>query len=579
MKHYIRVAKFTKYIKKELLIKILLGLCVTGTYVIQAICLAKGTALVFSRAKFQEIVLFYVSAAFLLIVRALLVRYLEGYTKQIAGKLKHRLREKIIKKLLLLGPAYQMNKRSGKLQSIITDGVEYLEPYLVNYIPQIFIVVCSVIPMVIYISFLDSTAGMILSLAVLLAVILPHAMMPFTSRASIGYWREYAVLNSQFVDTMQGMNTLKMFAAEKIKGDELHRDSESFRYRQIINTRNSLFSSAAITFMMGVATAITTGVAAYSCSDGKLEYAGLLNIMFLVIECVRPIGEMNNAWHSSYLGLSVSKEFLEIMEEPIKICEPEEPKKLNLNGKLPEIEFQHVNFRYTEKRELALQDMSFQIKKGETVAFVGASGAGKSTIVNLLLRFYDQDSGKILINGIETKDLSLEELRSNIAIVFQNTYLFYGTVMENIRMARPEATDEEVYEAARIAHAHNFIEKLEHGYDTLVGERGATLSGGQKQRIAIARAVLKNTSILVMDEATSSVDAATEEIIQETLKGLQGKYTTILIAHRLSTIQHADCIYVLNEGALYESGTHKELLQKKGIYWSLVEAQKVEGTE
>ncbi len=574
MKHYLQVAKFTLLIKKELFIRILLGLSVTASYVGQAICLARGTSLVFRRTSFREAAVWYIGVACLILIRAMLTCFLEGYTKQTAGKVKTILRERMIEKLLLLGPAYQADKRSGKLQSLITDGVEYLEPYLVNYIPQIFVVAFSVIPMVIYILQLNWISGLILVIAVVLAIVVPHIMMPFTSKASIGYWREYAVLNAQYVDTMQGMNTLKLFAADGYKGEELHRDSENFRKRQITNTRNSLFSSAAITMMMAIGTSVTACVAAYACNDDRLSYAALLNIMFLVIECIRPIGEMNNAWHSSYLGLSVSNEFLEIMGEPVIIQSPLSPEHLDNSKELPTIAFHNVSFQYNNKREKALDQVSFRIQGGNTAAFVGRSGAGKSTLVNLLLRFYDADQGTITIDGRDIRDIDLQELRSYISVVFQNTYLFYGTIKENIRMARPEASDEEVYEAARAAHAHEFITQLEKGYETIVGERGLNLSGGQRQRIAIARAVLKKAPVLILDEATSSVDVATESLIQETLKELKGNYTTIVIAHRLSTIQYAETIYVLENGKLKEKGSHEQLLAEKGAYLSLVEAQK-----
>ena len=573
MKNYIKVAGFIRYIKKEIIIKILLGLCVTATYVAQAVCLARGTSYVFAAADWHKPVSCYLTVAALIVLRALIVRYLEGYAKLVAGKIKTVIREQIIGKLLLLGPGYQSDKRSGKMQSLMTDGVEYLEPYLINYIPQIFVVLFSVIPMVIYISSLNLAAGVILITAVLLAIFMPHIMMPFTSKACIGYWREYAILNSQYVDTMQGMNTLKVFGADDMRGEELAADSERFRVRQLTNTRNSLFSSATITLMSAIGTAITTGVAAYSCGDGNLNYSDLLTIMFLVIECIRPVGDLNSAWHSSYLGLSVSNEFIDIMNEPVVIQNPPAPDKKALEGDLPEVSFENVTFRYSNKRETALEHVNFDIKSGQTVAFVGASGSGKSTIVNLLLRFYDANEGTVRMNGKDIRDYDLEYLRSKVSVVFQNTYLFYGTVTENIRMARPDATDEEVYSAARAANAHEFIQELEHGYDTLVGERGATLSGGQRQRIAIARAILKKAPILIMDEATSSVDAATENIIQNTVEGIQGKYTTILIAHRLSTIQHAEKIYVLDHGVLQEEGTHEELLKKNGTYTKLIEAQ------
>ncbi len=573
-KQYLKVATYIKYICSEVVVKIILGLIVTATYVGQAICLARGTAVVFSYESFRSAAIWYLGVLALIISRSALIRYLEGYTKEIGGRIKAVLREQIVDKLLRLGPAYQNDKRSGRMQSLATDGVEYLEAYLVNYIPQVFIVIFSVIPMVIYIYSLNLITGMILTAAIIFAVVVPHMLMPWTSKASIGYWRGYAVLNSQYVDTMQGMNTLKIFAAQNRKGDELRHDSEEFRHRQIVNTRNSLISSAMITLMMAVGTSITTGVAAYTCSDGEISYAELLTIMFLTIECVRPVGEMNTYWHSSFMGLSVSKEFLEIMEETVLIKSPENAEIFPERGVNAEIRFNDVNFRYSSNREVAVNKLSFSVDKGSTVAFVGESGSDKSTIINLLLRFYDVEQGSICIRDKDIRTLDLRELRNNISIVFQNSYLFFGTVRDNIKMARPDATDEEAEEAARIARAHEFIISLEDGYETIVGERGVTLSGGQRQRIAIARAVLKDAPILVLDEATSSVDAATEKMIQETLEELHGRYTMLVIAHRLSTIRNAEMIFVLDNGKIVEQGTHDDLFKKKdGLYRGLIEAQ------
>jgi len=570
---YLKVAKYSKYITKELILKVLLGLSVTATYVAQAILLARGAGSVFDGAEFSRTIIYYLMVIACIVLRAFIVRYTEGYTKTVAGRLKTILREMIVGKLLLLGPGYQTDKRSGRFQSLVTDGVEYLEPYLVNYIPQVFIVALSLIPMVIYIFTQETVAGLIVTVAVLLAVFMPHILMPYYTKACIGYWQEYATLNSQYIDTMQGMNTLKLFNAEEEKGKVLKNSSERFRCRQITNTRNSLFSSGIIAMMTAVATSITTGVAAYSCADGDLSTAGLLTIMFLVIECVRPVGDLNNAWHASMMGFSVASELLEILEEPIATKENKNAKASGIDEGLPEISLENVSFQYSSKREYALDDMTLTIKPGETAAIVGSSGSGKSTFVNLLLRFYDVGQGSIKINGTDIRDYKLEYLRSKMAVVFQNTYLFYGTVRENIAMANPGATEGEIIEAAKAANAHEFIMALPKGYDTLVGERGDTLSGGQRQRIAIARAILKKAPILVMDEATSSVDAASEKLIQQTLENLQGRFTTVLIAHRLSTIKHAEHIYVFDEGQLNESGTHDELLALDGKYRELTKAQ------
>ena len=571
---YLKVAKYAGYIKKEIILRTVLGVVQTASYVLQAVFMALGTAAVFDGTSMAKAAGFFGIVFLCILGRTFLVRYTEGYTKQIGGKIKTVLRELLVGKLMDLGPAYQMDKRSGRFQSLVTDGVEYMEPYFVSYIPQVFIVAISVTGIVIYIYSVSIPAGLIVTFSVLLAILMPHILMRFYTKACIGYWKNYAQLNSAYIDTMQGMNTLKVFQAEEYKGEELADLSERFRIRQLTNTRNSLFSTANIALMSGIATAVATGAAAYAASLGKISVGSLLAVMFLVIECVRPVGDLNTAWHACMMGFSVASEFLEILNEPVPVAEKENARKDGIDGDLPEVRFDHVSFQYSRNREFALQDVSFRIAPGEMAAVVGTSGAGKSTVANLLLRFFDTSSGTVSINGIPVEDFSLDYLRSCISVVFQNTYLFHGTIRENIAMARPDASFEEIVEAAKTANAHEFIIEFPMGYDTPVGERGNNLSGGQKQRIAIARAVLKRAPLIIMDEATSSVDAVSERIIRETMDQLQGKFTMLVIAHRLSTIQDADRILVLEKGKLTETGTHEELSRKKGEYYNLIEAQR-----
>lgn len=576
MQSYLKLAKYALLVKKELIGKVLLLVIFTGAYITQAFVTAKGILAVLTDANYQMGAKCLVVVAVCFLIRAVILRFRDGYSKRVAGKLKAKMRSLLIEKLMNLGPAYLTDRRSGKIQSLVTDGIEYMEPFIVEYLPQLATVILTVIPLTAYVVSINSSVGILMAVCIFFAVFTPHLMMPVVRKATIEYWRGYAVLNAQYVDTMQGMTTLKVFHAGKAKEEELAKNSEAFRVQQITNTTFSLFSASIINMMMAAGAALSVGLAAYLTYTGSISKESLIVLLFVGAECMRPIGELNTAWHASYLGFSVSEEFLTVINEALTITEKEDAKESGIEN-LPEIEFKNVDFMYPSTSKNVINDLDLTIKPGETVAIVGMSGSGKSTLINLLLRFYDVNRGELKVNGTNIKDYSLEYLRSKIAVVFQESYLFYGTVAENLRIVKPDATDEEIVAAAKQANAHEFIKELPQGYDTLVGERGATLSGGQRQRLSIARAILKNSPILVLDEATSSVDAASEKIIQETMENLTHKHTTIIIAHRLSTIQNVNRILVFDKGRLVQSGTHSELEKQPGIYQKLIKAQKRSG--
>ena len=266
-------------------------------------------------------------------------------------------------------------------------------------------------------------------------------------------------------------------------------------------------------------------------------------------------------------GMTGIERFVEIMDSTVEILD--EPGAEPLEKVKGGISFEHVSFEYPDDHNPVLDDISLEIRPGERVALVGPSGGGKTTMCNLIPRFYDTTRGTIRIDGRELKGITLQSLRSNIGIVQQDVYLFSGTVYDNIAYGRPEADREEVIEAAKMAGAHEFIMELKHGYDTYVGERGVKLSGGQKQRISIARVFLKNPAILILDEATSALDNESEHIVSQSLDRLAEGRTTVTIAHRLTTIQNADRILVLSDGKIAEEGSHRQLLEQKGIYYQL----------
>jgi ATP-binding cassette subfamily C protein CydD len=309
---------------------------------------------------------------------------------------------------------------------------------------------------------------------------------------------------------------------------------------------------------------------AWRVADHELAPVVLFITLFLGREAFRPLDRLEREFHAAYNGQSAAGPIANLLAAKPTIVEPTNPLPVPSRA---DVAFEDVTFVYDGAQGPALQSVSFTIGEHQRVALVGPSGAGKTTIISLLLRFFDPQQGSVKIGGVDARNLRLADLRNQIALVAQDTYLFHGTIADNLRIAKPDATDAELRAAADAAHIDEFIRSLPDGYETQVGERGAQLSGGQRQRVAIARALLKNAPILILDEATSSVDPASERAIQAALDRLTEKRTTIVIAHRLSTIQKADRILVLNEGAVVERGTHDELVGKGGLYAKLTHAQ------
>lgn len=574
MSSYIRLLSFLNSFKKEVVIKILIGLGMIAMSFLQVFMIAKGITAAFDKKSMYTVLLCLLVALSAIIVRSFLLRYQEGYTKQMAAKVKTKIRNVILEKIINLGPGYLNDNQSGNIHSLLTDGVEAFETFLVSYIPQVVVVFVSAVLSVIYISVLDFSVGMIIITMVILSIVVPHFFMPAISKLMIEYWKKYAELNARYVDSIQGMDTLKAFNASKRMGNNLAKSVKEFAVESIKNTGMSLSDSAAIVFFTTIGSSMAIALSVYHMVTGVISYSSLLIILFIAGECMKPISDLNIYWHGSYLGFSVAEQLYELMDKKEVLSETTGSLTTGI-GDNPIIEIKDLDFRYKDDLPLVLNNISMNISERKTVAIVGKSGSGKSTLVNLLLRFYDASNGSININGNDIKDYKLEYLREKIAVVFQDSYLFYGTIAENLKMSNEKASLEEVIEAAKAANAHDFIMELPQGYDTIVGERGVTLSGGERQRISIARAILKNAPILILDEATSSVDIANEELIQKALDNLTKDRTTIVIAHRLSTIEHADEIILFDNGAIIEAGNHRELIKNNGAYKKLIQAQKV----
>lgn len=376
-----------------------------------------------------------------------------------------------------------------------------------------------------------------------------------------------ADINTQIEDSLSGIRVVKSFANEKVEmkkfrqGNERFVNSKKLSYKYM-GTYNS--GMGAFTTLITISVLLT---GAFYLTKGAMPVEDLVTVLLYISNFTDPVKKLITFTEQFQNGYSGYSRFLEIMAVAPDIQDAPEAKEVNdVKGA---IDFENVSFAYEGTQEKVLSHVNLKVKAGEYVALVGSSGAGKTTLCSLIPRFYDVTEGSVLLDGEDIRNLKLQSLRNQIGIVQQDVYLFAGTVMENIRYGKPDATDEEVIRAAKAANAHEFITELEQGYDTDIGQRGVKLSGGQKQRLSIARVFLKNPPILIFDEATSALDNESEKIVQQSLENLAKDRTTFVIAHRLSTIRKAQRILVLTEDGIADEGTHEELMKKEGIYSSL----------
>lgn len=512
----------------------------------------------------------YRMAALLLVIKIidLLAGYYMTKTGHIMGaKIETDMRYDVFQHLQKLSDSYFNETKVGQIMARITSDLFDITEFSHHCPEEYFIGFIKIIVSFVILVRLNALLTVILFLSIPLMIVFASK---YNRRMRKGFKEQkhhIGVLNADIEDSLLGVKVVKSFANEDVeiekfqKGNKKFLDIKSETYASMagFNTITKAFD--------GIMYIIVVLFGGLFLVEGKMSSGDIVAFILYVqtlLTTVRRIVEFTEQFQRGMTGI---ERFTEIMDQDIEIFDDEDAVDLeNVKGK---IEIKDVSFKYNNNSENVLNNISFTINPGQKVALVGPSGGGKTTLCNLIPRFYDVEDGEILVEGIDVRKIKLQSLRSNIGMVQQDVYLFSGTVRENILYGKPDATEQEIIDAAKAAGAYDFIMNLENGFDTYVGERGVMLSGGQKQRISIARVFLKNPPILVLDEATSALDNKSEFIVQESLENLAKGRSSLTIAHRLTTVQNADLILVLTEEGIIERGTHQELMEQKGYYYNL----------
>ncbi|WP_093766412.1 ABC transporter ATP-binding protein/permease [Streptomyces sp. F-7] len=558
--------------RRPLLAATLLQGAVTLTHLAQAVLLALALA---ALARGDTGPLPWLLATVLAVVaaRAGLAVWQRRTATRAGARVRVALRDELLAHLGRLGPAYLTTARAGAVRTTLVEGVEGVDAYVSRHLPQL-LVTLAVPPLVLAVlAVVEPRALLGLVPALLLALLGPRAWDRLLAARGKEHWDTYEGLGADYLEALQGMPALRAAGAVGRTRARLEERSAALHRATVAKLRVSLVDTGITDLAVQGGTAAAALLACWSAVTGSTTAAGTYLVLLLASECFRPVRDLAREWHAGYLGVSAADGLA-----ALRTAEPAVTDTATASAHRhtpPELRFHEVRFTYDGAPAPALDGVSFTARAGRTTAIVGPSGAGKSTLLSLLLRHHDPQEGRITLDGRPTTEYALDSLRQGIAVVSQETYLFHATIADNLRLARPGATDDELSRAARAAGIHDEIAALPDGYATVLGERGATLSGGQRQRLALARALLSDAPVLVLDEATSAVDERREaDIVRELLKAAGGR-TVLVVAHRLAAVRHADHIVVLDAGQVDAVGDHTGLVEAGGVYTRLVEAGRV----
>ncbi len=524
-------------------------------------------------AKDMKGILFYSGLTFLAaFYSAVSLRYKIHHTNLIGQQIIHDLRSDIFTHLQELPFSYYDDRPHGKIQVRVVNYVNSLSDLLSNGILNTITDLCNLIFILLFMLLIDVK----LTLVCLCGLPVLAAVVVFIKRRQRRAWQiqsnKQSNLNAYIAESINGIRVTQSFVREKKNNDIFNELSQSFRKAWMKAVMFNFIMAPSVDIISAITTAAIyiLGIRWMLAPDSSLTVGTLIAFTAYISRFWAPINTLAGFYNSLLTAISYLERIFETIDEPVLVKDA--PGAAEMPPIKGDVSFEHVSFGY-EAGLPVLQDVSFHARQGQTFAVVGPTGAGKTTLVNLLSRFYNVDSGKILVDGIDIESVTIRSLRRQMGVMMQDSFIFAGTIMDNIRYGNFTATDGEVIRAAKTVCAHDFIMEMENGYQTQVNERGSRLSQGQRQLISFARALLADPAILILDEATSSIDTETEIVLQKGLAELLKGRTSFIIAHRLSTIRNADCIMYVDHGGIVERGTHEELLAQKGEYYHLYMSQ------
>jgi ATP-binding cassette, subfamily B, putative efflux pump len=522
----------------------------------------------------QLILIMSIMVLVFIVLRPPIEYYRQYFAQWTASKILYDVRDILFTHVQKLSFKYYSNTKAGEVISRVINDVEQTKSFVITGLMNLWLDIATIIIAVIIMMTMD------VSLTIVSLVLFPF--YAFSIKYFFGNLRmltrkrsqALAEVQSYLHERVQGMPVIKSFAIEDEEQKRFDTQNSNFLTKALDHTKWNAKAFAVVNTITDVAPLLVIGFSGYQVIQGNLSIGEMAAFIAYIDRLYNPLRRLVNSSTTLTQAIASMDRVFEFIDEKYDI--DDRPDAIPCENVRGHIELENVSFSYEEKEEMVLKNISLDVKQGETIALVGMSGGGKSSLVSLIPRFYDVTEGRILLDGTDIRSFQVRTLRDKIGMVLQDNILFSESVKSNILIGKPNATDEEVIEAAKAANAHEFIMNLPEGYDTKVGERGVKLSGGQKQRVAIARVFIKNPPILVLDEATSALDLESEHLIQEALEKLAKDRTTFIVAHRLSTITHADRIVLIENGEIVELGRHDELMEKHGNYHKLFQIQQLE---